>query len=367
MQLTKNKEVKTDSTNLSPTMGYVPSLDGLRAIAIILVLLTHANFQLGGNGILGVDVFFALSGFLITTLLIEENQKQNKISLKAFYIRRTFRLFPALYTMLTFVLIYALIFRNGDDLTFIITEIISSLLYLNNISWSWGWGGEGGMLIHTWTLAVEEQFYLIWPWILILGLSLKSKKTLIIGLTIFITLTISLKISKNLPDLGFSLIHETIFLGCLAAILRQSIGAKIKIPDFVSMALILFIIVIGIMPIKWYMELVYAGGRSIVSFITAIVIISVVDNQSGFTARLLSISPMVWIGKISYSLYIWHVLIFKLFYYHSTLPPSVSFMLKFVVTFIVAGLSWFLIEKKASYFGRAISYKLIDKNTKGTN
>src|SRR5688572_31370589 len=111
------------SAQQSPSLGYVPALDGLRAIAVILVMLTHANFQLGENGILGVDIFFALSGFLITTLLIEENFRRGHISLFGFYTRRAFRLFPALYIILVLILLYALVFTNGKEQITIIWEI----------------------------------------------------------------------------------------------------------------------------------------------------------------------------------------------------------------------------------------------------
>lgn len=104
-------------------IGYVPALDGLRAIAVMLVLFTHANFFLGSNGFLGVDMFFVISGFLITTLLLEENNKKNKISLKAFYLRRTLRLFPALYFLCILVFFYAVFFKNGNEKTSIFQEV----------------------------------------------------------------------------------------------------------------------------------------------------------------------------------------------------------------------------------------------------
>ena len=155
-------------------IGYLPALDGLRAIAIILVMLTHANFQLGANGILGVDMFFALSGFLITTLLLEENESNTKISLAGFYVRRAFRLFPALYIMLFVIFCYALFFTSTvTEKIIIFSEIKAAGLYLYNISWNWGWATEGLLLAHTWSLAVEEQFYLLWPLIFIIVLKLK--------------------------------------------------------------------------------------------------------------------------------------------------------------------------------------------------
>ena len=144
-----------------PNIGYNASLDGLRAVAVILVLMVHANFRLGLNGQLGVSVFFALSGFLISTLLLEEFQKFGDISFKGFYIRRTMRLFPALYLLLLFVLGYTYFFRTGIEQKMIYQDLMASALYVYNIAWYWGWCTKEILLYHTWSLGVEEQFYLL--------------------------------------------------------------------------------------------------------------------------------------------------------------------------------------------------------------
>lgn len=343
--------------NSIPKLGYIPALDGLRAVAVMLVLLTHASFQLGDNGVLGVDIFFTLSGFLITTLLLEENEKFGNISLRAFYVRRFFRLFPALYTMLFFVLLYALAFRRGNDLNTIIGEITFSALYLNNISWMLG-GGDI-LLGHTWSLAVEEQFYLLWPLTLLLGISFKSIRALIFGLVFFISACVILKLSGRMSGIAVSLIYESVFIGCLAALFRWQIGSKIIILDHLALLLILIVIIVGILPINWYMMIYNAGGRSLMGLITSLVILSIVNNRKGITSKLLSISPLVWVGKISYALYLWHVPVFRIFRYHSTLPPAISFILKFLVTFFLATLSWNLIERKSTILGRSISKRIM--------
>ena len=155
-------------------IGYVASLDGLRAVAVLLVMMLHANFKLGWSGGLGVSVFFALSGFLITTLLLEEYHSSGTISFKGFYIRRTMRLFPPLYLMLLMVLVYALLFRTGADQNLIVHDVISAAGYVYNICWAWGWGIKELLLYHTWSLGVEEQFYLIWPAVLYVFLRLNK-------------------------------------------------------------------------------------------------------------------------------------------------------------------------------------------------
>jgi peptidoglycan/LPS O-acetylase OafA/YrhL len=341
-----------------PALGYIPALDGLRAIAVILVMLTHANFQLGDNGILGVDMFFALSGFLITTLLLEENDRKLGISLKGFYVRRALRLFPALYTLLIVIFVYALYVKNEIEQKEIIQEVISSGLYLSNISWKWGWANKGLLLGHTWSLAVEEQFYLIWPCFLILALHFKSLRLLTLALICFIITCWILKLSGNLSTLWSALLHESIFIGCLAAILRWQGKLSFNIPDYLIFGSLLLIVIVGIFPFPWYLDLYKQGGRSLLALVTVFIIVGLAGQPSGFTNKLLSQPLLVGIGKISYAIYLWHVPVFHWFKWHSTLPPSMSFILKFILTFLLAGLSWILVEKKATQFGRTISKRL---------
>jgi peptidoglycan/LPS O-acetylase OafA/YrhL len=351
-----------DNPILKKNIGYIPALDGLRAIAVMLVLFTHANFFLGSNGFLGVDMFFVISGFLITTLLLEENKKRNKISLKAFYIRRTLRLFPALYLLCFIVFIYAIFFRHGHDKISIFQEVYSSLLYVNNISWYWDWGKEGLLLGHTWSLAIEEQFYLIWPWFILLALRYDSLKTLMLALIVFILTFKILYISGNVSDLIKSLIYESIYIGCLTALIRWVLNINFKIPDFVALILIGIILTVGLLPINFYKEIHNLYGQTIIALITSIIILIIINNPEGFTSKLLSTPAMVWVGKISYGLYLWHVPIFKIFKYHSTFPPTISFVLKFALTFLFATLSWMIIEKKSTEFGRKLSKKILDSN-----
>jgi len=355
---------KKDSDNpiLKKNIGYIPALDGLRAIAVMLVLFTHANFFLGSNGFLGVDMFFVISGFLITTLLLEENKKRNKISLKAFYIRRTLRLFPALYILCFIVFIYAIFFRHGHDKISIFQEVYSSLLYVNNISWYWDWGKEGLLLGHTWSLAIEEQFYLIWPWFILLALRFNFLRSLTFCLIVFIISFKLLCFTGNVSTIMKSMIYESIYIGCLTALIRWLIDFKFKVPEFISLILIGIILLVGLLPLHFYKEIHGLYGQSVVAILTAIAILNLINHPEGFTTKLLSTPPMVWVGKISYGLYLWHVPIFKIFKYHSTFPPTISFVLKFALTFLFATLSWMIIEKKSTEFGRKLSKKILDSN-----
>lgn len=336
-------------------LGYKPSLDGLRALAIILVVLSHANFKYFQNGGIGVSIFFTLSGFLITTLLLDEFDVKDKISFKTFYVRRAFRLFPALYVMLLAVAIYTCFFWTGQDQKNIFYDLLSSALYLYNISWSWGWGAKNYLVYHTWSLGVEEQFYLFWPFILVLFLKLKKKVALINYLILFILLVWISKGFNNFNYVAGSIVKESIFMGCLLALLRNTQKIPEKIPGIFPIISLILLIYLGVFPNKYLNQINETFLPNIVGIATSFLIIYLLNENA--LSSFFSNKYMVFIGKISYSLYIWHLPVFKMFYYHSTLPSIVSFILKFAVTLILSLLSWYLVEKAARDFGRKICEK----------
>jgi len=337
-------------------IGYVASLDGLRAVAVILVMMLHANFKLGWSGGLGVSVFFALSGFLITTLLLEEFSNSGTISFKGFYIRRTMRLFPPLYLMLLMVLAYALLFRSGTEQKLIVHDVMSSAAYVYNICWAWGWGIKELLLYHTWSLGVEEQFYLLWPAILYAFLKCKQLNLLKYLLAVFIALVWMLKSMHLFPGLASSIIKEAIFIGCLGALVRFTATKENIINGFTATILLFIILVLGIAPLKFTTQ--YNTVFNLVSIFSILIILYLVESRNGLLNNLLSNRTIVFLGKISYSLYLWHLPVFRLFYYHSSLPPFISFAAKFIVSFILAIASWYLIEQRATALGRKWSKKV---------
>ncbi len=350
--MTKNKNFNQ--------LKYQPALDGIRAFAIMLVMLAHANFQLFKNGGIGVSVFFALSGFLITTLLLEEFQKNDSISLKGFYVRRTMRLFPALYVMLVFVFIYSTFFRIPSDQKMINHEILSAALYSFNISWAWGWGTTGIILYHTWSLGVEEQFYLFWPVLLFLCLKIKIIKPFVYFLAILIFVIWTLNYLDTFSLILGSIIKESIFIGCLAGLIRFYGYFKMKIPLVVALLSLVIIFLIGMYPkaIPNHFSDIFNGC----SILSVIIIFHIVGNSESVISKFFSNKIMVFIGKISYSLYLWHLPIFKIFNSSLTfLPSHIAFVGKFVVSFLFALASWYLVEKKATALGRKWSFKIAEK------
>ena len=151
-----------------PRVGYIPALDGLRALAVVAVLLYHGDVKWMPGGFLGVDVFFVISGYLITSLLLGDWREHNKIRFARFYLRRARRLLPALFLMMGVVALYALLFLP-DTVGELRGQSVAALLYVENwylifhdVSYFVA-VGRPGLLNHVWSLAVEEQFYLLWP------------------------------------------------------------------------------------------------------------------------------------------------------------------------------------------------------------
>src|ERR671913_1706179 len=173
-------------------LSYSPGLDGLRAIAVMAVLLYHADLSFIPGGFLGVEVFFVISGYLISALLLAEWHRRGHIDLKNFWIRRARRLLPALYVLLVVCMAYAVVFLPGE-VAGLRGDVIAAVGYVTN--WYLIVGqesyfeavGRPSLLKHLWSLAVEEQFYFIWPPVLALGLGvaatrLRRRRTLILGL-----------------------------------------------------------------------------------------------------------------------------------------------------------------------------------------
>src|SRR5438067_811925 len=160
---------------VAPGRRYVPGLDGIRAIAVLAVIAYHVNVPGAGGGMLGVGVFFTLSGYLITDLLLSHWRRHGDLGLAQFWLRRARRLLPALFVMLAAVSVWVALF-DSSQLTAVRRQVLAATVYLAN----WSTIAQHGSyfarfaaplpLDHLWSLAIEEQFYLVWPWLLMLGI-----------------------------------------------------------------------------------------------------------------------------------------------------------------------------------------------------
>jgi len=183
--------------NREQSLRYLPGLDGLRAVAVIAVILYHANKSWLSGGFLGVEVFFVISGYLITMLLINESQENGKINFRAFWMRRARRLLPALWTLLMGVTTYCALFER-DTLGNLRGDVVAAFVY--GFNWFQIWVGTSYFsafgfvpLRHLWSLAVEEQFYLVWPVLIAVVLKVFGRRPLLLG-TLFFAASIAVSI-----------------------------------------------------------------------------------------------------------------------------------------------------------------------------
>jgi peptidoglycan/LPS O-acetylase OafA/YrhL len=330
-------------------LGHVRPLDGLRAIAVLLVLGFHAGLPGFHGARAGVDVFFVLSGFLITSLLLDEHRRTGAIRLGAFYMRRALRLYPALVVAVAGALTLALLKMpvfGADASTFLNTlrGTPLALFYTTNIGRATGWS-PGGFLGHTWSLAIEEQFYLVWPVVVILILRRRGPTRLgWIALACAIT---SAALRALLGGAGFSaemLYNATfshvdgIFAGCAFAVLwseRPDLVRRVARPSLTAAA---FAVAGAVMVSGQRMN---AAGYLLVVVATLIVLAGVVSRPASRLSAALSRPGVVAIGRRSYGIYLYHWPIF-LFLGIDTRPYMLA--LGFGLSFGAAWVSFAVVE-----------------------
>jgi peptidoglycan/LPS O-acetylase OafA/YrhL len=273
-------------------LGYVPALDGLRGIAIALVVTLHyTDWPYGGA--YGVDLFFVLSGFLITTLLLEEREKTGRIRLGRFYVRRARRLFPALALMLAAYLVFAAVVRGQNALL----RVAEYGLYGGNIYSAFVRPAGPSGLGHLWSLAVEEQFYLVWPvCLLVLLRTRRPGRWLALLLAALVCYRFALIAGHASSDRLYfppDTRSEGLLLGCLLAFARRN-GFVAR--EWVAKAgLMLAVPAVLVGQFRFGLPVFELGA-------VALVAAGVAKTE---LAGLLSWRPLVGLGKISYSLYLW--------------------------------------------------------------
>ena len=307
---------------------YIPALDGLRALAVIAVVIYHMNATALQSGLLGVTIFFVLSGYLITGLLIREWSTTKKINLPQFWLRRVRRLFPAIVFVLLGTIVLTGVFAP-DMLTKLRNDIVAALLFFTNwwyifqdVSYFEAMGAPSPVT-HFWSLAIEEQFYLIWPPLLLLLFSKRVKKRHIqLGLLVAaiasaaaMAILYSPQADPNRVYYGTDTRAFSLLIGAFLAFEfpparvnghgRQGFTARDrKIALGVGSAALAGILVMMV-AVNGYSPFLYYGGIALLSLLTGALIITLADGRSPL-ARFFALRPLVWIGKLSYSIYLWH-------------------------------------------------------------
>jgi peptidoglycan/LPS O-acetylase OafA/YrhL len=348
-------------------LGYRPSLDGVRAVAILAVLAYHGGTPLNG-GFIGVDIFLVLSGFLITTLLIQEWTATSAISLWLFYGRRAKRLLPALFATVALVgCIYAADAGLARGIGFL-PAATAVLLYAGN--WVNAVNGDTGLglLNHTWSLAIEEQFYLLWPPVLLLALRRNARPSRIVAALMLVAGISAVDravtwwaASGQKTYFRSDARADELLVGCALAVVmatgrgraltRRLLGSVVP-PILAGLCLLALAIWLD-----WRSGFFYVGGVTLIAACAACLIGHVVLEETSAVARVLAARPLVWIGERSYGLYLYHVpIFFGLLDHvpkHLARPIPLTFLLELLVTFIVAALSYRYLE---SYFLRQKRY-----------
>jgi peptidoglycan/LPS O-acetylase OafA/YrhL len=343
-------------------LGYLPALDGVRALAVVAVIIYHANKEWLGGGFLGVEVFFVISGFLITSLLIAETEQSGRIDLKSFWVRRARRLLPALWLMLALVAIYCSLFER-DTLGMLRGDIVAAVVY--GFNWFQIWVGTSYFtafdfvpLRHLWSLAVEEQFYVIWPLVMLVAARLGRRRLPLVGLLFIATsVTIAIWMAVTYRSGQIATIGETpgqymsflgrdvaridflflgtftrasgLFLGAALAIfwrpwlLRSSpIGTRGHALDVVFLAgfgglaitAVVFRDVVEVTNVgNTGYDLLFRGGFFLVGLSSIAVIAAAVHPTATMTHHLLGNRVMTYIGRRSYGLYLYHWPIFQMY------------------------------------------------------
>lgn len=311
-----------------PKSRYIPALDGLRAFAVLAVIAYHMGMEWAPGGLLGVTVFFVLSGYLITSLLVIEFQGTGRIDLPQFWLRRIRRLFPAIVFCIVGIAVLCTIF-NHALLTKLRPDVLPSLFFFNNwwqifqnVSYFDALGSPSPVT-HFWSLAIEEQFYLVWPVLLFVLMKLGVKNRTLCIMTLVLTIASAVDMALLFDPQGdpsrvyygtdtraFSLL-----IGALLAFVwpsnqlgsKQSLSisrtTRIVLDAVGAIAFIGLFLMVGL--IDGFSPFLYRGGLVLCSVLTAIVI-AVMVHPASILGKFWGLAPFVWIGKRSYGIYLWH-------------------------------------------------------------
>ncbi|MFQ3838502.1 acyltransferase family protein [Staphylococcus pseudoxylosus] len=354
--LNKHKQLKYSTR-------YMPGLDGLRAIAVIGIIIYHLNKQWLTGGFLGVDTFFVISGYLITSLLLFEYESTGIINLKQFWLRRIKRLIPAMLVLVMVVTVATLIFKPAEIVN-IKQDAFAAIFYVSNwwyIATDVNYFEQFAFmpLKHLWSLAIEEQFYIIFPIVFILLLLIIKKYrnvTLILWIISLVSLLTMIIIGQ--AQTGHSRVYfgtdtrlQTMLLGVIFAFVWPPFKLK-KNPNHILRTIIDSIGVVGIALLLMLFFIVnddsnwiYNGGFYLISGLTLFVIMSAV-HPSGYFAKILGNPLFIYIGKRSYSLYLWHfpVISFIHSYYVDGQLPVYVYVVDIILTIILSEMSYRYIE-----------------------
>jgi len=342
---------------------HIPGLNGLRAVSILLVLLNHALIKgqldtlsrpwtFFADGALGVNIFFVISGYLITTLLLREEAATHTIQLKKFYIRRVLRIFPAYYSLLLFYGLLQLLHVFQLSTTSWVTSVTFTK-YFNKEDWPTN---------HLWSLSVEEHFYLLWP----LGfIHLKNKGRRLLPVIILVLVPAARVINgfypqvKWIDELSLFQRADAIACGCLLALYFDKIA--LAVDRLVQKSRLFFVLPLVIlfllyqsywilnMPFMFrFLHTAFGGTQGTIANLAIVLLLVITIRYKTLWQRVLSLRPVNYIGKISYGIYLWQQLFFSPWqqqYFSLQLNPAATLLVNVACIVLVATASYYIIEK----------------------
>ncbi|MCU0261924.1 MAG: acyltransferase [Ilumatobacteraceae bacterium] len=350
----RSTPVAADDSAFISRVPYLPGLDGMRALAVVAVMVYHANSDWLPGGFLGVEIFFVISGYLITLLLISERERTYRISLRQFWMRRARRLLPALFTMMAIVIAWTAVFKE-EALGQLRGDVIAGVFYVSNYYQIWvGQGytaaGDFAPLRHLWSLAVEEQFYIVWPLVMAALLRVGPRRVVsaakwMLAAAVLITVAVAVMVptgrigtcetdpsaywtvgERCISKLDFLYLSTPtraagLLLGSAFAlvwrpnaIMRGPLRAKAPLVDLVAL-----LGVIGLAALVWTLHIVTPEGADMLLFrggfflcgLLTVMVIAAATHQRAVTGRLLGNPVLLWAGTRSYGLYLYHWPIFQ--------------------------------------------------------
>ena len=315
----------------------IEGIDVLRGIAIGLVMLRHAwPVPFAGAGVVGVVMFFALSGYLITGLLLDELNRTGRVDLRRFYARRARRLVPALLVLVAGVVAVTLVLDPLDDRAQLGRTVLVALTWTGNLPF----GHASDATFHLWTLATEEQFYLLWPAVLAVAFATGRVRAALLGAAVVCVLACvaTLVWLRADPDLAYALPTSWAVCFVLGGATRTLVDRPVDLPSWAVPVALAGLAVLSVVPLRGH-ALTYLAGGPAIAALTAVLLLSW-RTWSDVTGPA---RALVWVGTLSYAAYLWN--------YPLTLwlRPSLEGWagpVAALLTLVMAATSWHLVEKR---------------------
>ena len=336
--------------DVSPSRNYRPEIDGLRALAVLPVVFFHAGFSLFGGGYVGVDIFFVISGYLITRIIYEEILSNN-FSLIEFYQRRARRILPALYLVVVLSILIAYWLLPGSGFKSTMQSVVAVSSFLPNVYFSLTSGYFDGAselkpLLHTWSLGVEEQYYAFFPLLLTFFIVKKIRPLYLFGTVFVLSFALCVYFGTHNPQFNFYSLPTRsweLMLGAFAALLeyrKQQCSNNYR-NNIVSL---FGLVLIGLSVFVLDSNTSFPGWWALLPTCGAFLVIAYGKDKT-FVANLLSHPLLVGIGLISYSIYLFHHPVFSFLRWYYIVVDGSKYIVAIVLIILLAFLSWRFVEK----------------------